>query len=193
MINAMRIRGFGLGVLLSVVLFLTALLVNELMFPGLAFITGVNWIYLPAGIRLLCTLLFAEAGATGLFIASWVACVLYFFPDDAIRSVAGAVVATLAPYFSYLVVERRYGLSTSLKNLSGLRLLTAAVLYAWAGSSLHHLWFWLSGDQHASMKSWCVMFVGDLCGTLIVLYSFRLLIVLLSRAMDNTDRRPERS
>lgn len=177
--------------MLSAFLFLTALLANELIFPGLAFITGVNWIYLPAGIRLLCTLLFAEAGAVGLFIASWLACFLYFFPDDLIRSVAGAVIAALAPYLSYLFVERRYGLATSLKGLSGLRLLTAAVLYAFAGSSLHHFWFWLSRDGHASPESWCVMFIGDLSGTLIVLYFCRLLIALFRRVPGAERGRPK--
>lgn len=186
-----RIGAFVSGVVLTATVFLAALLANEVVFPGLAFITGVNWIYLPAGIRLLCTLLFAEAGAVGLLIASWFACFCYFFPGDIIRSAAGAVIAAVAPYLSYLFVERRYGLATSLKSLSGLRLLTAAVLYAFAGSTLHHLWFWLSRDGHASMESWFVMFVGDFGGTVIILYFFRMLIALFRCAFGGTLGRPE--
>ena len=192
MMKITRIGAFVSGVVLSATVFLAALLANEVVFPGLAFITGVNWIYLPAGIRLLCTLLFAEAGAVGLLIASWFACVCYFFPGDIIRSAAGAVIAAVAPYLSYLLVERRYGLASSLKSLSGLRLLTAAVLYAFAGSTLHHLWFWLSRDGHASMESWFVMFIGDFGGTVIILYFFRMLIALFRRVFGGALGRSER-
>ncbi len=38
------------------------------------FLTGVAWIYLPAGTRLLCTLPFGQAGAVGQLIAGWCAC-----------------------------------------------------------------------------------------------------------------------
>ncbi len=77
-------------------LFLLMLVLNEIKLFSLEFVRGVNWIYLPAGvIRLLCTLLFAEAGAAGLLIVSWLVCFLYFFPDDWIRSFSGACVAAL--------------------------------------------------------------------------------------------------
>ncbi|MCA1324441.1 hypothetical protein [Herbaspirillum sp. alder98] len=179
--NIKIIRPFWGVALLSAAIFLLTLVVNEIVFPNLAFITGVNWIYLPAGIRLLCTLLFAEAGATGLLIASWAACFFYLFPHDIGRSLAGGVISALAPYVSYLFIERRFGLGTSLRELSGKRLLIAAVLYAVIGSSLHHIWFGLSNDPGASLESWGVMFIGDLSGTLITLYFFRIVIVVAAR------------
>ncbi|MEG0199846.1 MAG: hypothetical protein RR718_03770, partial [Comamonas sp.] len=57
-------------VLTTVLMFLLALLLNEWLFSSLKFVTGINYIYLPAGMRLVCTLLFAEAGAVGLLLAS---------------------------------------------------------------------------------------------------------------------------
>ena len=62
----------------TVVLFLSMIALNELLFTRLEFARGINWIYLPAGMRLLCILLFAEAGAIGLLIASWLICFFYF-------------------------------------------------------------------------------------------------------------------
>lgn len=56
--------------LITITLFLFMLVLNEWLFSSLEFVRGVNWIYLPAGVRLLCTLLFAEAGAAGLLIVS---------------------------------------------------------------------------------------------------------------------------
>jgi hypothetical protein len=82
---------------ITALLFLAMLALNQWIFSELEFVRGVNWIYLPAGARLLCTLLFAEAGVVGLFVVSWLVCNFYFFPDDWLRAFAGGTVATLAP------------------------------------------------------------------------------------------------
>lgn len=69
-----RLRGLALQrpqaamVLTTMAFFVVGLVVNELVFNHFEFTRGVNWIYLPAGIRLLATLLFAEAGALGLLL-----------------------------------------------------------------------------------------------------------------------------
>jgi len=87
----------GKWVLLTVVLFLASLAANEWFFAGSEFVRGINWIYLPAGVRLICTLLFGVPGMLGLLVASWIACFGYFFPDDFMRSLAGGLLATCAP------------------------------------------------------------------------------------------------
>ncbi|HEU4853164.1 MAG TPA: hypothetical protein VFT37_13515, partial [Telluria sp.] len=85
-------------VLATMVVFLLALAVNELLFRWLEFVPGINWIYLPAGVRLLCTLLFAEAGVAGLLLVSWLVNFFWFFPNDPVRAFAGGIVATAAPW-----------------------------------------------------------------------------------------------
>ncbi len=57
-------------VVVTILLFLAMLVVNEWLFRHLEFAPGINWVYLPAGMRLLCTLLFAEAGAIGLLLVA---------------------------------------------------------------------------------------------------------------------------
>jgi hypothetical protein len=57
-------------VMLTMALFLVALKINDLLFAHLEFAPGINWIYLPAGVRLLATLMFGEAGAIGLLFIS---------------------------------------------------------------------------------------------------------------------------
>jgi hypothetical protein len=86
----------------TMILFAIALAINEAFFTKLEFAAGINWIYLPAGVRLLCTLLFGEAGAIGLLLISWAVCFFYFFPNDPIRSFAGGILASAAPYLVYL-------------------------------------------------------------------------------------------
>ena len=51
-----------LMVLSTIVLFIATLALNELLFTRLEFASGINWVYLPAGVRLLCTLHFGGAG-----------------------------------------------------------------------------------------------------------------------------------
>jgi len=114
-------------VIATMLFFVAMLVINEWLFTQFEFARGINWIYLPAGIRLLCTLLFAEAGAIGLLLVSWLVCFFYFFPDDLVRSFVGGILATLAPYLVYCIAQQKYGLHASLTNLTPKRLLVLIV------------------------------------------------------------------
>src|SRR5690606_22842359 len=110
--NALQFRLQAIMVLVTMVLFVAMLALNEWLWTPLEFVRGINWIYLPAGVRLLSTLLFAEAGALGLLLVSWLVSYFYFFPEDLSRSTAGAILATLAPYSVYRAAQSAYGLNT---------------------------------------------------------------------------------
>lgn len=161
----------------TVLLFCFALFLNELLFTKLEFARGINWIYLPAGMRLLCILLFAEAGAVGLLLVSWAVCFLYFFPDDVLRSFVGGVIAAAAPYLVYRGAGWLTGARTSLAGLTPTRLLAYAVVFSIASPLLHHVWFALRGQDNL-ISGFLVMAAGDLVGTLIVLYSAKALLTL---------------
>ena len=161
-------------VLTTIVLFLLTLVINEWLFRHLEFIPGINWIYLPAGIRLLSTLLFGGAGAIGLLIVSWLVSFFYFFPDNFMRAFVGGIVATIAPYGVYKLAQHAFGLHASLANLTSGRLLACIVGCSFASPLLHHLWFALHGDSQPLLSGFWVMFVGDLNGTLLVVYAVKL-------------------
>jgi hypothetical protein len=165
----------------TVVLFLSMIALNELLFTRLEFARGINWIYLPAGMRLLCTLLFAEAGAIGLLIASWLICFFYFFPDDPIRSFVGGILAAVAPYLVYRLMLIGAGARTSLADLTPLRLLGYAVAFSVASPLLHHIWFAVQGQTDNLVRGFLVMAAGDLTGTLIVLYTAKAALALTTR------------
>lgn len=165
----------------TMLLFSLMLLVNTWLFTRFEFAAGISWVYLPAGMRLLCTLLFAEAGAVGLLLISWLVCFFYFFPDDYLRSFMGGILAAAAPYLAYRVARTGFGLHASLTNLSGPRLLACVVGYAVASPLLHHLWFALHGGTQGLLHSFVAMVVGDLSGTLIVIYAAKALLALAPR------------
>lgn len=162
----------------TIVLFLGMLVLNDWLFRRLEFVPGINWIYLPAGMRLVCTLLFAEAGAIGLLLVSWWVSYVFFFPEDPERAFMGGIIATLAPYGVYRGARHFYGLDATLRNLTPGRLLALALAYSIASPLLHHLWFAWRG-QDDLLQGFAVMFTGDLLGTLIVLYLLKGLVSLV--------------
>jgi hypothetical protein len=154
----------------TMVMFGAALLINEMLFKQLEFAEGINWIYLPAGVRLLATLLFAESGAIGLLLVSWLYCFFILFPHQPVRAFAGGILASAAPYLVYLGAKRWLDLQGSLANLAAWQVLVCAVAYSLASPLLHHLWFaWYEG-RGGLLHSFAVMAIGDLAGTVLLLF-----------------------
>jgi hypothetical protein len=166
-------------VLATMGLFVSALVLNELLFTKLIFVPGISWVYLPAGVRLLCTLLFAEAGAIGLLFISWLLCFFYFFPEDNLRSLMGGILASAAPYMVYRLAQYSYGIGASLANLTPIRLLTLCFAYSVASPLLHHIWFATQGQPDLA-RGFLVMFIGDLNGTLLVMYAMKAMLSMTS-------------
>jgi hypothetical protein len=182
------LRQQAMQVIATFGLFLATLWANDWLFRRLEFAPGINWVYLPAGVRLLCTLLFAEAGAVGLLLVSWFVSFAYFFPNDPVRAFVGGILATLAPWLVYRGARHVYGFQGALRNLTPGRLLVLALVYSVASPLLHHVWFALRG-QDDLLRGFLVMCVGDLAGTLIVLYAIKGLLALLP-APDRPLHRP---
>lgn len=177
---SLNIRNQIAQVLATIVLFLGMLWLNEWLFRRFEYAPGINWVYLPAGMRLLCTLLFAEAGAIGLLLVSWYVSFVFFFPHDPERAFMGGIIAALAPWLVYRGASHFWGFAGSLRNLTPGRLLVLAVAYSVASPLLHHLYFAARGQQDL-LPGFLAMVVGDLNGTLIVLYGMKGLLALLPR------------
>jgi uncharacterized MnhB-related membrane protein len=165
----------------TVVAFLVSLWINQAVFTDTSFVRGINWIYLPSGIRLLSTLLVGVDGFIGLLVAGLLVDFLYWFPHDPVRAIAGAILGSLAPYLVYRLALERYDLRASLTNLTPKRLLILAVAYSIANPLLHHIWFALQGDTHNFIESFVMMFAGDLLGALIMLYVIKGILSLLPK------------
>ena len=157
-------------ILATMVMFGAALLINELLFKHLEFAEGINWIYLPAGVRLLATLLFAEAGAIGLLAISWLYCFFILFPHEPVRAFVGGILASAAPYLVYLGARRWLDLQGSLANLAAWQVLVCSIAYSIASPLLHHIWFALYEGRADLLGSFAVMALGDLAGTVLLLF-----------------------
>jgi hypothetical protein len=151
--------------------------INELAFIRLEQSNGINWVFLPAGIRLLATLLFGFAGFLGLLLASFYLNFHHFSFDDNVRAVSGAVAAAGGPYLAYLFAKHWFDLGPRLKNLTARRLLITGVLCGLMSPIFHHAFMWVKAGA-VDWTALLAMFTGDIVGILIVLYAAKGLITL---------------
>ncbi|MFL9960206.1 hypothetical protein PQR02_03500 [Paraburkholderia sediminicola] len=170
----------------TVIVFCLSLWINQVVFTHTSFVQGINWIYLPSGVRLLSTLLLGFDGFVGLLLAGLLTDFLYWFPHDPVRAIAGAILGSLAPYAVYRLALEFYDLRATLTNLTPKRLLVLAGAYSVANPLFHHLWFALTGTTEKWFESFFSMFVGDLTGALIMLYSMKGILALLPKQPGNS-------
>ncbi|MFC5459608.1 hypothetical protein [Massilia niabensis] len=150
--------------------------INELLFIRLEQSSGVNWVFLPAGVRLLATLLFGFAGFVGLLLASLYLNFHHFAFED-VRAASGAVAAAGGPYLAYLFAKHWFDLGPRLRNLTAQRLLLTGVLCGVVSPVSHHAFMWVQ----TGLVDWTAlvaMITGDIVGILIVLYIAKGLITL---------------
>ena len=158
--------------------------INEVLFIQFEQSNCINWVFLPAGIRLLATLLFGFPGFIGLLVASIYLNFHHFTFQDEARAVYGAVAGAGGPYLAYLFAKHWFDLRPRLGNLTAQRLLVTGVLCGLASPAFHHAFIWVQ----TGLVGWTAltaMVTGDLVGILIVLYTAKGVIKLTdSRDVD---------
>ena len=168
---------------ISVGLYLGTMALNELAFSRLQEFPGVNWVFLPAGIRLLWGVRGGVWGGRGLGGGWLFVATQYFFPEQWVYAIGLSFVSGMAPFMVYLSARHYFGLAESLVNLSPQRLLACSVAFGITSSCLHHFWFWLNGTAPVSFKSLAAMITGDIVGAIIVLYAMKMLLALLPKRL----------
>ena len=153
---------------------------NDGLFASLELHSGANWIYLPAGLRLLCTLLLGVQGATGIFIASLAISLSNLMHIDFTTMLVSSVISAAMPYLAYRIALY-FGMPSSLENLSVKILFALTFLYALLNSVSHSVWYRLREVSSDPLDTFFVMFIGDLIGTLLIIYSMKIALVSFDR------------
>lgn len=154
--------------------------INELVFIQLQQSNGINWVFIPAGIRLLSTLLFGLAGFEGLLLAGVYLNFFHFEFHSDFRAWSGALAGALGPYLAALLVKHWFDLEPRLKGLTAHRLLFTGVLCGLMSPVFHHTFMWvLTG--HVDWTALTAMIIGDTIGILIVLCLAKAAIALAER------------
>jgi hypothetical protein len=172
------------GLLISVLTYASLFYVNTWLTAHLSYGLGVNWIYLPAGLRLFLTLIFGLPGALGIALASFLISYLGEFPQEIMTCLGVGLISGFAPYLARLFVMNNINISTDLSNLSLPKLIICILIYSALSAGLHQWWFSVRGlDEAGGFNHLMVMFIGDVLGTvaLIGLVKYGLDLLKLSK------------
>ena len=153
-------------------------LLNHLLFEHLEFARGVNWVFLPSGLRLTLVLICLEWGALGI---AWASIAISYFgygmaPLDAL--VTGAI-SGLAPWLARRLCLNWLGMDPNIQHLHPRQLIQLGLIFSITSPVLHQLWYSWHGWSNQFIQDTLVMIIGDLLGTLIVLFILRLFVLWL--------------
>jgi hypothetical protein len=153
---------------ITLLVFLSLNWLNEVLFIQFEQSSGVNWVFIPAGVRLLATLLFGFAGFEGLLLAGLYLNFHHFDFHSDFRAWSGAFSGAAGPYIAYLFAKHWFDLRGRLQGLTVQRLLFTGVLCGFMSPIFHHALMWvLTGVVDWSALT--AMIIGDVVGILIVL------------------------
>lgn len=152
------------------VMWLVLFRLNEWLFTGLLFSDNVNWIFLPAALRVLAVLLFGWRGSIGIFLG----CLITYIPDmggTVANGLVLAVVSALAPLVAVGLTSQWLKVPADLKGLSFRQLSIMSLLGAASSALSHTLLFSYQAHDLLLLWGFFPMFTGDLMGTLLLVYS----------------------
>lgn len=142
---------------------------NQWVFASLEFTARVSWIFLPAAIRMISVLLFGWRGVAGLLIGTLATCIPVFGVASADTYVFPAL-SSICPMLAMSLGVYLMKVKADLCGLTAKQLFAFALLGAVFNSVSHNLYFQFSRTAQSWLTGLIPMFVGDLAGTLIVLY-----------------------
>jgi len=175
---------FLLEVTLSAALYLGFFYFNQFITTPLEEAKGVNWIFLPAGIRIFITLIFNYSGAIGLAAASLLINYIGFYELDLVSTLGIAVICGMAPLLGRHFVIHNLRVQADLSNISFTQLLAIIVAYSLLSSGLHQLWFVTRGLDSGSWNFFIAMFCGDLAGSIILVAVIKYGINVVKSKLD---------
>ena len=157
--------------------------VNDWLTSDFIFSLGVNWIYLPAGLRLFLTLIFGLPGAIGITLASFLISYYGDFPRDLILCIGIGLVSGFAPYLAKVFVINNVRLAPDLSDLNFQKLVICILIYALLSAGLHQWWFsTMALDNAGGISHVSVMFIGDVLGSLLLISLIKYSLDLLKKA-----------
>lgn len=163
--------------LTSAVLFVTFFEFNNWIFSAFQYSEGINWIFLPAGFRVILVLTMGLPGALGLMMGSWfidnaaMAGTTWFFPF------INGVVSGLTPWLVMKYLMRLGWVAPQLGQMTAPMLLQMTIIFSAASAMSDQLVWWSleKPDANIWVDVW-PMFVGNALGALLMLYGMKFVI-----------------
>lgn len=141
----------------------------------------INWVFIPAGVRLISVLLFDEYAIVGLFIGALITSVGMI--ESPTEAVVLSLISAINPYLAVVLTKRILKVHTMLNGLSGKQLVVMSFFAAIFNCLTHNLYFYLNNPEQYQWFSCISMFTGDFAGILIVLYLFALTLKMIRKSV----------
>lgn len=142
---------------------------NNWLFSEIYLNSFISWIFLPAAIRMLAVMINGWAGALGLFFGA-ILTNLSQLELEPLNMFVLAGLSALGPLAAVHLCTRWLQLPADLVGLQRSQLLVFAFAGAIFNVIPHNIFFYLSGMSDDVWSGVLPMLVGDLAGTVIVLY-----------------------
>ena len=168
----------ALLVLICAVSYFYAFKLNLYWFDWIEFSHGVNWIFIPSGLRLLFVLVMARLGGIGIALSSIAVNYSMGDPEAHVFNIVTGLISGASPCIARYIAITWFKLDTQLANLNSRVFLKISILFAAVNAVMHQLWFFWTGKTQDFVASTLAMGVGDWCGTVLVLATASLCIQL---------------
>lgn len=173
----------GVVALLWVLLFS----LNQWAFSATEVNSYVSWIFLPAALRMLAVMVCDWVGAVGLFVGA-----MLTNQTDLTGGLGDglmiAFLSAIGPMLAFWFCTKLLSLSKDLSGLMATQLFVFASTGALFNAVPHNIYFYLSGRMSSPIEGLVPMLVGDLVGTLIMLYVVSLALRFVSRRVSIPQR-----
>jgi len=168
-----------LTVLAAALLYYLSYLSSYQLVRYFEFSHATSWFYLPSGVRLLLTLVLMGPGAWGVMLGTLAIDYIHHQSDDHWYNWVTASVAGLSVYVALWLAQRLFKLDATLRRLSQWHLLGICVVFSLISPLMHQIWYTLNQNSVSFWPSFAVMALGDLGGSVLVLYAIQWLLRLL--------------
>ncbi len=171
----------------SFLLFSLSFKLNALLDSFALYAPGVNLVFVPAGIKLVCLLLGGEAAALGLLLSS-IHASLSVWSDTSLAEMASFSIASIGSYYLTIqLASRVMGIDNTLSNLRYRHILILCLLVSLANGTIQNSVYLIQQKvlPQDVLASTAAMVLGDFLGCFIVItllnVGIDLLLVILHR------------
>lgn len=148
---------------------------NEWLFGYVGLSLVISWVFVPAAVRLLSVMMFGVRGALGLWIGALLTNHAF---ASTWQSLVVAFLSSGGPLLAMYIGRHWLRLPASLHGLTAGKLFQLSVFAALCNAVPHNVFFWTIDLRPDPLSGIGPMFIGDLLGILLVLYTLRGLIAM---------------
>jgi hypothetical protein len=164
---------------ISAILYWLGFELQHLLFQFTEHLPGVNWFYLPAGLRVVLVLVTGISGALGIIAASALINFLHMQDMHGWLLLLTATASGLGAWVALWLLRLSGVIAAGLLGLTSSALLQFALVYALLNAMFHQsIWWLFKRDGTLLVVDIWPMFIGDLLGAIVFLYGLKLALTL---------------